>query len=82
MSLKTPPHPAMKPKRPRRQVKARAGASSPSVDPNENAVPFKVTAFAAAVFQPPAISDAVEEEPVFDKSKAKRVAKKKKSPAI
>jgi hypothetical protein len=82
MSLKTPSHPAMNPKRPPRHTKARAGTSSPTVDPNENAVPFKVTAFAAAIFQPPAISDAVEEEPVFDKSKAKRVAKKKKFPAI
>jgi hypothetical protein len=44
-----------------------------------NAVPFKVTAFAAAVFQPPAISDEVEEVPVFDKSRAKRVVKTKRT---
>lgn len=51
----------------------------PSRDPNLNAVPFQVSAFAAAVFQPPAISDAVEDEPVFDKSKAKPVRKSKRS---
>jgi hypothetical protein len=45
--------------------------------PDPGAVPFAVTAFAAANFPPPAISDAIEETPVFDKSKAKRVAKTK-----
>lgn len=47
------------------------------VDPNSNAVPFDVTALAAAVFEPPAISDAIEETPLFDKSTAKRVSKRK-----
>src|SRR5580698_2212595 len=70
MPVKTPSRRALKPKQ---RVRL------PIVDPNANAVPFKVTAFAAAVFEKPAISDAVEDEPVFDKSKAKRVVKAKKA---
>ena len=51
----------------------------PPRDPNLNTVPFQVSAFAAAVFQPPAISDAAEDERVFDKSKGKPVHKSKRS---
>src|SRR5579864_3611084 len=47
-------------------------------DPNANAVPFKVTALAAVVFQPPAISNEIEDKPVFDRSKAQRVTKTKR----
>jgi len=64
-----------------RQHKRPAPASLPIVDPSANAVPFNVTAFAAAVFEKPAISDATEDEPVFDKYKAKRVVKTKKARA-
>jgi len=46
---------------------------------NPDPVPFKVTAFAAAVFPLPAISDAVEDGPLFDKSIATPVAKRKKA---
>ena len=48
------------------------------IDPNTTAVPFHVTAFAASVFEPPAISDAAEEEPLFDRTKAQRASKTKK----
>jgi hypothetical protein len=74
MSVNPPSRPLRKAARPRRQGN---GSSARRADPTANAVPFKVTAFAAAVFEPPAISDAVEDAPVFDKSKAKRVVKTK-----
>jgi hypothetical protein len=77
MSVKRRSRPARKTDRlPQRRNSTRP---TPAVDPNANAVAFKVTAIAAAVFKPPAISDAVEDEPVFDKSKAKRVVKTKKA---
>lgn len=79
MSVKSPPRSTAK------RV-ADTGATPNSSAPEDklgasgaSAVPFKVTAFAAAVLQPPAISDAVEDEPVFDKSKAKRVVKRKRT---
>jgi hypothetical protein len=58
--------------------KEKPSSELPPVDPNSNAVPFHVTAFAASVFQPPAISDAIEEEPLFDRAKAQRAGKSKK----
>jgi hypothetical protein len=68
---------------PTRQAAKRKGIRKPAAkrrnndDPNSNAVPFEVTAFAASVFGPPAISDAIEEEPPYDRSKATKVIKTK-----
>jgi hypothetical protein len=76
MPTKTPLHHTPK-KRPPARRRHRAVAQAIGAD--AKAVPFKVTAFAAAVFERPAISDASEEEPVFDKSKAQRVVKTKKN---
>lgn len=52
--------------------------SAAPVDPNATAIPFHVTAFAASVFPPPAISDSTEDEPLFDKAKPQRENKSKK----
>jgi hypothetical protein len=46
-------------------------------DPNSNAVPFRVSAVAAKLLGPPAISDAREEKLPFDSSKAQRAVKTK-----
>lgn len=73
-----PLHPVPRQNRPPRPQRETSG-KRPEVDANTNAVPFKVTAFAAAVSPLPAISDAAEDEPVFDKSRAKRVMGRKRS---
>jgi hypothetical protein len=48
------------------------------VNANSNAVPFRVTALAAKLLPPPAISEATEEKLPFDAAKAQRVSKSKR----